>query len=40
MGLPMPYNWSTAFGYPAGPSVPLKAGGCKRFEDVVRRERY
>jgi len=32
--------WSIAFGYPAEPPKPLKAGGRKPLHEVVRRERY
>lgn len=31
---------SITFGYPAQPPAPLKAGGRRPLEDVVRRERY
>jgi nitroreductase len=33
-------HWSIAFGYPAEPPTPLKAGRRKPFDEVVRRERY
>jgi nitroreductase len=33
-------RWSIAFGYPAEAPAPLKAGGRKSLDDVVRRERY
>jgi nitroreductase len=33
-------RWSIAFGYPAEPQAPLKAGGRKPLDEVVRRERY
>jgi nitroreductase len=33
-------HWSIAFGYPAQAPAPLKAGGRKPLEDVVRYERY
>jgi nitroreductase len=33
-------HWSVAFGYPAEAPAPLKAGGRKPLQDVVRYERY
>ncbi len=33
-------RWSITFGYPAHPPVPLKAGGRRSLEDLVRYERY
>jgi nitroreductase len=33
-------HWSIAFGYPAEAPAPLKAGGRRPLEDVVRYERY
>jgi nitroreductase len=33
-------HWSIAFGYPAEPPAPAKAGGRKPFDEVVHRERY
>jgi nitroreductase len=32
--------WSITFGYPATPPAPLKAGGRRPLEDLVRYERY
>jgi nitroreductase len=33
-------RWSITFGYPAVPPAPLKAGGRRPLEDLVRYERY
>lgn len=33
-------RWSIAFGYPAEEQAPLKAGGRKPLDEVLRRERY
>jgi nitroreductase len=33
-------RWSIAFGYPAEPPAPPRAGGRKPLDEVVRRERY
>jgi nitroreductase len=33
-------HWSIAFGYPAEQPAPIKAGGRKPLDEVVRRERY
>jgi nitroreductase len=33
-------HWSIAFGYPAQAPAPLKAGGRRPLEDIVRYERY
>jgi nitroreductase len=33
-------HWSITFGYPAEPDRPLRPGGRRPLEEVVRRERY
>jgi nitroreductase len=42
LGVPVELTcrWSIAFGYPAEAPAPLKAGGRKSLDEVVRRERY
>ena len=33
-------HWAITFGYPAAPPAPLKAGGRRALEELVRYERY